>query len=188
MRAAICAGAAIWMIGCGAASQWRAVEYMPDMARGPAYKAFAPNPATPDGLTLRPVVAGAVPRGYEPFHYGPGEEEAERAGRELHNPYPPTESNLKAGRYLFDTYCAICHGESGKGDGPIAAKIPPPPTYTSGRLMQYRAGRFFHVMTMGYRKMPSYAAQLSASERWKIAAYIRTELQKLPPEEVSRER
>jgi len=44
------------LAGCGASGNSRAYEYMPDMARGPAYKAFAPNPVTRDGLTLqRPV-------------------------------------------------------------------------------------------------------------------------------------
>jgi hypothetical protein len=54
--------------------------------------------------------------------------------------------------------------------------------------MQFQPGRFFHVMTVGARKMPSYAAQLSAAERWKIAAYIQIELQRRSPAEVSRER
>jgi hypothetical protein len=35
---------------------------------------------------------------------------------------------------------------------------------------------------MGSRKMPSYAAQLSASERWKVVAYIRRSLQGLQEE------
>jgi len=187
MRFAYCIAAAVWMTGCGATSQRRAVEYMPDMARDAAYKAFAPNAATADGLTLRAPVAGAIPRGYQPFHYGPGEEEAERAGRELPNPYTPTPATLATGRWLFETYCAVCHGLTGKGDGPIAAKIPPPPSYTSDRLMHFPTGRFFHVMTMGFGKMPSYAPQLSAADRWKIATYIRAAIQKLPPEEVVRE-
>ena len=42
-------------IGCGASGNDRAREYFPDMARGPAYKAFAPNAATRDG----PDAAGA---------------------------------------------------------------------------------------------------------------------------------
>ena len=41
------------LAACGANSQQRAYEYMPDMARGPAYKAFAPNSVTRDGLTLQ---------------------------------------------------------------------------------------------------------------------------------------
>ena len=175
----------IGLSGCGASSQRRAFEYMPDMARDPAYKAFAPNPATRDGLTLQNPVAGTIARGYQPFHYGPGEEEAARAGSELKNPYPPTGQTLEEGKALFETYCLVCHGESGKGDGPIADKIPHPPSYLSDRLLQFQPGRIFHVITMGTTKMPSYAAQLSATERWKIASYVRTSLQGIREEQAA---
>ena len=168
------------LCGCGARSQQRAFEYMPDMARDPAYKAFAPNLATRDGLTMQRPVAGTIARDYQPFHYGPGEDEAARAGRELRNPYTPTEQTLQQGKALFETYCLVCHGESGKGDGPIADKIPHPPSYVSDRLLQFPTGRLFHVITMGTTRMPSYAAQLSASERWKVATYVHTSLQGLP--------
>jgi mono/diheme cytochrome c family protein len=163
--------------GCGAGSQKRAYEYMPDMARGPAYKAFAPNPVTRDGLTLQRPVAGTIARGYQTFHYGVGEEEAARAGRELRSPYHPTARALEEGKALYVTYCLVCHGETGKGDGPIAGKIPHPPSYTSDRLLQFPAGRIFHVVTLGSGKMRPYASQLSADERWKIVAYVRTSLQ-----------
>jgi mono/diheme cytochrome c family protein len=177
--------AMIGLSGCGASSQRRAFEYMPDMVRDPAYKAFAPNPATRDGLTLQNPVAGTIARGYQPFHYGPGEEEAARAGSELKNPYPPTGQILQDGKALFETYCLVCHGESGKGDGPIADKIPHPPSYMSDRLLQFQPGRIFHVITMGTTKMPSYAAQLSASERWKVVAYVRTSLQGIREEQAA---
>ncbi|MGA9670160.1 MAG: cytochrome c [Terracidiphilus sp.] len=167
----------IALAGCGSQDR-RAYEYMPDMARDPAYKAFAPNPVTRDGLTLQHPVSGTIPRGYHPFHYGPGEQEAERAGRELRDPYHPTARTLEEGKALFETYCSVCHGTQGKGDGPISSKIPPPPSYHSDRLMQFAPGRIFHVATMGTGKMPSYAAQLSADERWKIVTYVYTTLQK----------
>jgi mono/diheme cytochrome c family protein len=170
--------AASLVAGCGASSQKRAYEYMPDMARGPAYKAYAPNPATKDGLTLQQPVAGTIARGFQPFHYGPGEEEAMRAGRELSSPYKATTETLEEGKALFQTYCAVCHGEQGKGDGPVASKIPPPAAYTSDRVIQFPRGRIFHVITMGSGKMPSYAAQLSANERWKIVMYVSTVLQR----------
>jgi mono/diheme cytochrome c family protein len=163
--------------GCGAGADRRAYEYMPDMARGPAYKAYAPNAVTRDGLTLQRPVSGTIPRGYQPFHFGPGEQEAERAGRELKNPYRATEQTLEEGKALFETYCAVCHGAQGKGDGPISAKIPPPPSYRSDRLMEFAPGRIFHVVTLGTGKMPSYATQLSASERWKIVTYVHNVLQ-----------
>src|SRR5215467_10979213 len=106
------------LTGCGAVSQRRAFEYMPDMSRDPAYKAFAPNPATRDGLTLQRPVAGTIARGYQPVRYGSGEEEAARAGRELQNPYRADQRTLEEGKALYQTYCLVCHGEQGKGDGP----------------------------------------------------------------------
>ena len=163
--------------GCGARSSKRAYEYVPDMVRGPAYKAFMPNPATRDGLTLQPPVPGPIARGGRPFHFGPGEQEAARAGRELHRPWPATEATLAEGHALYQTYCLVCHGAAGKGDGPLVGKIPPPPAYTSERVLPFPAGRLFHVVTMGSGKMPSYAGQLSADERWKVVTYVRTVLQ-----------
>jgi mono/diheme cytochrome c family protein len=170
------------VLGCGARSEQRAYEYMPDMVRDPAYKAFALNPVTRDGLTMQRPVAGTIARGYQPFHYGPGEEEASRAGIELHNPYQATERTLEEGKALYETYCSVCHGAKGKGDGPIAEKIPHPPSYGSDRLLEFPSGRIFHVITMGTNKMPSYAAQLSLDERWKVVTYIHTSLQSLPAE------
>jgi mono/diheme cytochrome c family protein len=168
---------AIALAGCGSSGR-RAYEYMPDMARDPAYKAFAANSVTRDGLTLQHPVAGTIARGYHPFHYGPGELEAARAGLELRDPYDPTARTLDEGKALFETYCAVCHGAQGKGDGPISSKIPPPPSYHSDRLMQFAPGRIFHVITLGTGKMPSYASQLSADERWKIVTYVYTTLQR----------
>ncbi len=170
-------------VGCGANAGNRAREYMPDMARSPSYKAFAPNAATRDGLTLQSPVPGTIPRGYVPFHYGAGETEAVRAGRELRNPFTADATTLKEGKALFETSCEVCHGPNGKGDGPIAGKIPNPPSYTSARLMEFPPGRIFHVITMGSGKMHSYATQLRADERWKIVTYVRAALQHQPVEQ-----
>jgi len=169
----------VLLSGCGATPQQRAYEYMPDMAKSPAYKAFAPNRVTRDGLTLQRPVAGTIPRGYHFFQYGDGEPEAVRAGRELGNPYHPTPQTLEEGKVLFEIYCMVCHGQQGRGDGPLAEKIPPPPSYLSDRLMQFPPGRIFHVITMGSGKMPSYSSQLSTDERWKIVTYVHTSLQGL---------
>ena len=92
------------LAGCGATPEKRAYEYMPDMARGPAYKAYAPNFITRDGLTLQRPVAGTIPRGFHPFHYGPGEAEAIRAGRELENPYRAAPQTLEEGKELFRAF------------------------------------------------------------------------------------
>lgn len=38
-----------------------------------------------------------------------------------------TPATLEKGRGIYKTYCAPCHGESGRGDGPGAGVMKPPP-------------------------------------------------------------
>lgn len=46
-------------------------------------------------------------------------------------PVPPRPAvspvSVAAGRVIFRTYCATCHGETGRGDGPLAASLPTRP-------------------------------------------------------------
>ncbi|HXX21108.1 MAG TPA: c-type cytochrome [Candidatus Acidoferrum sp.] len=46
-----------------------------------------------------------------------------------------------SGEYLFNTYCAVCHGKDGKGAGPAAGelKVPPPDLTT---LSKRHGGKF----------------------------------------------
>ena len=152
----------------------RAFEYMPDMVYSLPYDSFAPNPVTRDGLTLQRPVPGTIPRGYLPLHYTASPEDAERAGRELHSPVTGTPRSAREGRALFDTYCLVCHGTQGAGDGPLVPKIPNPPAYTSERVRTFPAGRLFHVITFGSGRMPSYASQVSVHDRWLIVAHVQT--------------
>ncbi len=42
------------------------------------------------------------------------------------------ETAAKSGKHLYGKYCASCHGIEGKGDGPVATALaPPPPDLTS---------------------------------------------------------
>ena len=41
-------------------------------------------------------------------------------------PSPPAELSY-SGSELFRTYCAVCHGRSARGDGPLAANMKKPP-------------------------------------------------------------
>ena len=40
---------------------------------------------------------------------------------------PVTPAMLEKGRGIYKTYCAPCHGERGRGDGPGAGVMKPPP-------------------------------------------------------------
>jgi len=178
-RVALLPAIAVVAIGCVAGSEKRGYEYTSDMVYSLAYDSFAPNPVTRDGLTLQRPVRGTIARGFLPLHYTASAADAERAGRELQNPIPPTARSAAQGKALFETYCAVCHGPQGAGDGPLVPKIPNPPAYNSARVRSMPVGRIFHVMTFGSGRMPSYASQLQAHDRWLIAAHVQT-LQRRP--------
>jgi mono/diheme cytochrome c family protein len=167
-------------LGCsrpGASPGW---EFMPDMARSGRYNAFSPNPVTRDGLTLQRPVAGTLPRGALAFHYAATPEDAERAGRELHDPFAATPEVLARGAAVYATFCWVCHGPTGQGDGPLIPKYPNPPAYNSERVRAFPEGQIFHVITRGTSLMPSYATQISPEDRWRVVRYVQ-HLQALRP-------
>ena len=155
----------------------RNLEWPTQMQYSPAYRSQSTNPVLPNKMTGQPPVMGTVPRGFQPFHYGPDQADADRAGRELKNPFQPTSENIARGQYIFSNYCAVCHGASGAGDGPLIPKYPNPPSYQTEKSKGSPDGAMFHVITMGRLNMPSHAAQVAAEDRWKVILYIR-ELQR----------
>ena len=149
-------------------------EFPTQMEYSPAYLSQTANPVLPNKMTLQPPVAGTIPRGFTPFHYGATPEEAIRAGSELVNPFQATPENLARGQYIYTNSCAVCHGTTGAGDGPVIPKFPNPPSYLTDAAKALPDGTMFHVITMGRNNMASYAAQVSAEDRWKVVLYIRS--------------
>jgi mono/diheme cytochrome c family protein len=45
---------------------------------------------------------------------------------------------------------------------------------SSDRVRDMPAGQLFHIVTYGSGRMPSYASQTSAADRWLIVNYVRT--------------
>lgn len=149
-------------------------EWPTQMQYSPAYDSQTSNVVLPGGMTQQAPVAGSIPRGHQPFHYRPGPEEAARAGNELKNPFPPTDENIARGQQVFNNFCAVCHGATGAGDGPLIPRYPNPPAYNTEKSRSLADGNMFHVITLGRKDMPSHGAQVSADDRWKVILYIRT--------------
>jgi mono/diheme cytochrome c family protein len=150
------------------------LEFVPEMIDSVPYDSFAPNPVTRDGKTLMTPARGSIPRGYAPFSYGAGPEEAARAGRELQNPLLPTPDNLVRGERVFRTFCTPCHGTAGAGDGPVIPRFPQPPSLTAPHANQLPDGRIAHIISRGQGIMPAHASQIEMNDRWKAVLYIRS--------------
>lgn len=89
-------------------------------------------------------------------------------------PYAITKEILQRGQQRYNIYCAPCHGLAGDGNGIIVQRgFPAPPSYHSDRLRTSPVGHYFDVITNGFGRMPSYAAQIPVNDRWAIIAYIR---------------
>ncbi len=93
----------------------------------------------------------------------------------LKNPLIGQELAIKEGKKLFATYCAICHGEKGKGDGIAGAALNPKPSnLTTATFHTQSDGAIFWKITEGRAPMASYKATLSEEERWQLVSYLRT--------------
>ena len=160
-------------ISCQRSSKVTNFEAFPDMAHSKAAEAFMANEVLPNGMTNQLPPTKSIARGRMPVRYEAGEEEAIRAGATLVDPYETTEQTLARGKEAFGNYCLVCHGELGKGDGPIIPKFPNPPSFYSDLIRSYTKGRIFFTITRGIRNMPSHAAQVREEDRWYIAQYVK---------------
>ena len=82
---------------------------------------------------------------------------------------------LARGQDRFTIYCTPCHSALGDGRGVAAQRgfNKMPANYHEERLKKVPLGYFVDVMTNGFGAMQSYNMQLTAEDRWAVAAYIR---------------
>jgi len=132
-----------------------------DMYRGPAVQPYEVAPrVTPPG-TL--PIDGEPPLSLE------------LATVKLHNPLQPTPNNLAAGKQLFLTNCAPCHGEAGEGNGPVTKILTKPSKdLVAGASKNLPDGYIYGAITDGILTMPSYADSLPPRERWQVVLYVRS--------------
>jgi high-affinity iron transporter len=95
-------------------------------------------------------------------------------------PVPVAPSNvpdLQRGLALYQAQCASCHGAEGKGDGPLAAQLTPPPVAFSNRDRARERSLFalHQTITRGVpgTSMPAFAT-LGDDERWALAFFVST--------------
>lgn len=118
-------------------------------------------------------------------------------------PFAITQADLKRGQERYTIYCAVCHGPLGNGQGkiwergyltptsfhtkPVTAPEVPAKNKDEGLglsrgyklwghtvpMTDAPVGYYFEVITKGYGGMPSYSAQITPADRWRIIAYVR---------------
>ena len=91
------------------------------------------------------------------------------------NPYSGNEKAVQAGKKLYTQYCAICHGNKGKGDGLAGMALKPRPAdFTKDIVQKQSDGALFWKMTEGKAPMAAYKETLTEEQRWQLVNYIRS--------------
>lgn len=93
------------------------------------------------------------------------------------NPIAATDESMEAGEQIFATNCTVCHGQSGRGDGPGAAGLEKPPAnLTEAHVQELSDGALFYIVSHGRpdTPMPAWNNILNEEQRWQVVNYLRT--------------
>lgn len=93
------------------------------------------------------------------------------------NPIAISTDSLATGEQLYATNCAVCHGETGEGDGPGAAGLQKPPADLHATHVQENSdGALFYIISHGKpdTPMPAWDNVLDEEQRWQVVNYLRT--------------
>jgi mono/diheme cytochrome c family protein len=133
------------------------------------------------GLILALVVSGSPVLGQEHGHQQmmmprvPEDKLAE--ARALQSPLPSSPDIIEKGKSIYEGKggCVNCHGVSGRGDGPGAATLNPPPrVFRSHGFWRHRSeGEIFWVIKYGSpgTGMIPFGGMLSDEEIWTVMQY-----------------
>jgi cytochrome c oxidase cbb3-type subunit 3 len=91
------------------------------------------------------------------------------------------EQQMKEGMRLFTSYCVVCHGETGKGNGPLAHKLKPPPVDLADyEHMRKRSDKDLYRIIEGRERhgqhivgMPEWGQILNHKQIQALAGYVR---------------
>lgn len=152
----------------------------------PRYNVQSESKFFADGRTMRPLVEGVVATNQEvepPVAQG---RLPDQTGYVLEIPKEVIERHgglatlQDRGRERFNIYCALCHGETGNGQGLVAvhaqktgAAAFAPTSFHQDRLRHAPDGQIFATITNGKSNMPPYAMQIPVDDRWAIVSYVR---------------
>lgn len=91
----------------------------------------------------------------------------------LTRPTPADSASVAVGEAYYRTYCSVCHGATGLGNGPISDVFPAIPAIATPGVAAMSDGYLYALITQGRGLMPEYS-RIPKPARWHVIDYMRT--------------
>jgi len=161
----------------------------PDMDIQAKFKPQGKNEFFADQRDDRPVVPGAVLRGYNwdvkevfegDYEFAKAKNPPAYTGKTADGdwvrgfPIAVTYDLVELGQQKYTIFCQPCHGQTGDGNGITKQYgMAATPTFHDARLRDMADGEIFNTITHGKNLMGAYGMKLNEEERWAVIAYLR---------------
>jgi len=100
---------------------------------------------------------------------------APASAKAVKNPNKGEKSSINRGKGLYKSYCIVCHGEKGLGDGPGAKALnPKPANHTSAAVQNQTDGEIYWKISEGRGNMIGWKNVLKEQDRWDLVNFVRT--------------
>jgi mono/diheme cytochrome c family protein len=139
-------------------------DVFPEMHYAPSQRREEPTRRSPPADAV--PISGARPA----YTFG------QAAG--LANPVPASAEALQQAAELYRVNCAMCHGQDGHGQGPVAhyfadAGVVPPVDFASDRVHARTDGQLYWILANGLGGMPAFGRLLTDEQLWLLVHAIR---------------
>lgn len=114
----------------------------------------------------------APPEGSIPLDGDPEYTLADAEGA-LEKPFASDSASVAIGEAYYRTYCSVCHGVTGLGNGPISDVFPAIPAIATTTVAEMSDAYLYALITQGRGLMPEYS-RIPRTARWHVIDYMRT--------------
>jgi mono/diheme cytochrome c family protein len=147
-------------------------------------RSVIPDPYAMPRLPAPHSIPSGNPMGDVPGHFTSAQ--LDSVAPTLANPYAggADAAVLARGAAKFQTYCSVCHGPQGAGNGivvsPITAggktfgRFPGAPALNGAATAARSDGYIYAVLAAGRGLMPPYGERVAHLDRWAIVEYVRS--------------